>query len=545
MINEESFGERKARERAERKRQIRKEKELKALERAMNEYKNGKKDNQPKEKPIPKVEWLPKIEPKPLSDTFDIDWEDNLTVTASDDLFKRIMNGEDINAQILKMPPGTGKTAVIIRTLGLLQESDFGVTKDKDEPLNIALVLPPNVYKQGSWLTTIGSYNYHHRDNQLNLSLYTTRDKFTNLLAHPKGFVKFINEYNFAKSKRSIVVIDEIHGYKNPVSKRSKQLQRLPNTVYRLGLSGTPLTNDEIIDGSSYLVMSGLYSSKTNFLKMHGLTHMFDDYKRLIVYDRNTMKVNPNLYEKYPQFLSELGQVIFTPEIVRNIQPEDVGMPTLHEKTIQLDFSKQMSDNLTSLKKAYQKKMFDTYTDVYMEIVKYIHEDVDRLDKLVELVKDERVKQPLIFYKNTVVLDVIVERFKQEGIPIRIINSEHKYEEVDKEDLSPIIIQYYSGSEAIEFKHSNTTIMYQHQPSTSVLEQARKRNVRRNMFHDEDITLYYIVADNFIDQAFYSRPLLRERVNEDTGQLLNKIDTYGYSESEIEEEIVKSLLDNY
>ena len=93
MVNEESFGERKARERAERKRQIRKEKELKALERAMNEYKNGKKDKQTKEKPIPKVEWLPKIEPKPLSDTFDIDWEDNLTVTASDDLFKRIING--------------------------------------------------------------------------------------------------------------------------------------------------------------------------------------------------------------------------------------------------------------------------------------------------------------------------------------------------------------------------------------------------------------------------------------------------------------------
>ena len=56
---------------------------------------------------------------------------------------------------------------------------------------------------------------------------------------------------------KGIVVIDEVHGFKNPVSKRSKQLQKL-GELHKIGVTATPLTNNRILDMSSYLIMGSI-----------------------------------------------------------------------------------------------------------------------------------------------------------------------------------------------------------------------------------------------------------------------------------------------
>lgn len=518
-----NYGIEAAKRRAEEKKErekIKQEKELKRALKAANQNAKGKSNM----KKLPNIDWQPKLPPK--KGKYGINWLDSLTVSASNGLLDRVQSKQS-SLQLLKMPPGTGKTAVIVRTLGELQ-------RQMSEPLEFALVLPPNVYQQKSWHGTIQNYNFHHKDNQLKPTLITTLDKFSNLLAHPLGLMTLKNEYGFGQ-KKCILVMDELHNYKNPVSKRSKMLQKLPPTVYKLGLTGTPLTNDEVLDGSSYLIMGGYYRNKSDFIYSNQLQYTYDQYYNLQIYDENK-RVLTGRFPKYPQFLIDYSDIVFTPEQVRNIKPSDIGMPDRIESVLMLPYNQLLNDDLLSLQKAHKDKMFDSYTDLYMEIVRRLHTDSERLDMLMEIINDKKHQQPLIFYSHKLVRDAIVERFKAEGVPVRIIDGDegHTLSNIDKDDLSPILLQYQSGSEAIEFKKSNTTVMFEHQPSASVLEQARNRNVRRNMEHDDDIQLYYIVADTRIDQAYYSLPLLREQSNNKTDSITQKINEINNEEELID-----------
>lgn len=424
-----------------------------------------------------------------------IDWDEKSTTEHSTQMS---IHFDKIKMQLLVMPPGTGKTAVVIKTLGLLQAHN-------QRKLKFVIAAPTNVVDGLGWHRTIKSWNDDHPDNQLDPILITSIDKFANICQNIKSFTKLLKETDLMGA---YFVGDEYHKYKNPVSKRSKQLQKLEH-FNKIGLSATPLTNDIIMDGMSYLIHAGYYKNKTDFMRKSGLENHKGRFGEITVYNQDG-SVNTEMWPYYNTMKQQLSEIMYRPKI--NIA--DYDMPGVEKHINQLDYNEKLYEDMRSLAYANRQRMFASPIDYAMEAIDRIHRDPQRLEELMKIIKDKDVKQPLIFYHNVCVKDAIVEELEKNNITnYQIISGENNFRDVDIERDAPMLVQYQSGSEGIEMKFSNTSIFYQNQRSYAILEQARGRNVRRGMTHD--INHYYLIADNEVDQEVYEISQMRDgRANE-------------------------------
>lgn len=389
--------------------------------------------------------------------------------------------------QLLQLPTGTGKTAIAVELLGL-EQARLG------KKLPFIVVASRAIMDRGSWQRTIKSWNAAHPDTILEPVMLETFDRFANILDDRRTLVQTLK----LMGKDGIVVLDEVHNYKNPMSKRSKKLRRLKQ-LRRVGLTATPFTNDSVMDGCSYLIMNGMYNSKSKFIQGHNLEHLIGMHGELLIYDPDTHRISQDRWPSYQRFVDELSQVIYSPDI----DMSDITMPTVNSRLIQLPNDIVLTANLYSLRDAFRVGAFDSATEYTLEIVKAIGESKVRLNALIELLKQPGAIQPLVFYWNTDVLAAIESRLQSEGISYQIISGAHSAAEVDFDRDDPILVQYQAGSEGIEMPRSNLTIFYQNQNSASRLEQAKGRNVRRGNSHR--VSQYSLVSDCRFDQIVFER----------------------------------------
>ena len=186
-------------------------------------------------------------------------------------------------------------------------------------------------------------------------------------------------------------------------------------------------------------------------------------------------------------------------------------MPDVETTLHSLQFDDRLHEDMKSLARAYQKRMFDSMTDYRMSMIERINSDENRLNFLIDIVRSDEVVQPLVFYTHNVVKDAIIKRFEKEGISYQIVSGGNDFGAVDLNSDDPILVQYQSGSEGIEMKHSNTSIFYENQSSYRVLEQSRGRNRRRGMTHA--ITHHHIVSPVMFDIEIFQRVNLREEIS--------------------------------
>ena len=448
---------------------------------------------------VPELEWFPlqtlKSDPMP-----GIVWENNENIVEA--FAERI---QENMFQILRMPTGVGKTSIIVHTIAMLQ-------KLNGEPQPFIVVMPRAVKQKRGWARTIQAWNLAHPENRVEPLMFETPDRFANICKNDKSLVQLVK----GMPRNTIIVIDEVHGYKNPTSKRAKTLLRLKK-FKKIGLSATPLTNDVIKDAISYLVQAGLYTSKTNFQNVSGLNKLLGMYNEYLVYNEDGT-VNTQLWPYYNTMIKQLNDVIFAPEF----EVSSIDMPEVKKHVVQLDFDKRLESQIESIFEANKKGAFDSAIDVMMCIIETLGNSEVRLDKLVELIRKPGVVQPLVFYWHNVTLDALMARLDDEGIKYAVINGESNLERVNFNKDQVLLIQYQAGSEGIEMKKSNTTIFYQNQYSFARFEQAEGRNVRRGMSHD--VTQYSIVAHHKTDVKIFETLMNRKQVSEETlAQMIVKI----------------------
>lgn len=442
---------------------------------------------------------------------YEVDWNDDVTETHSKYLSDTF---DHKSAQLLVLPTGVGKTAVAVRTLGEMQEK----LQKKQEFIVLA---SRAIIDKGNWQRYINTWNRDHPGNKLDPYLVDTFDRFASICANGNNLKEMIENVR----NDCVIVIDEVHNYKNPVSKRSRQMQKL-NFMTKLGLTATPITNDAIMDGASYLILGGKYRNKSHFMTETGLAGLVGERGRLLVYDEKTGQIRDWMWPYYGTFKKQLGELIYRP----SIDTKDLDMPDVTNHIIQLEMNDDLEADIRSLGNAYNARMFDSVTDLMMAIVERVHEDEERLDHLMRIIKDESVRQPLIFYYNIAVRDRIADRFQNEGIEYQEVSGSSSFKNVDTKKNTPILMQYVSGSEGIELKESNTSVFYQNQASYSVLTQAKGRNVRRGMTHGVDH--YYLISPVYYDQTLYERVQNREEVS---NKMLEEItlETIGKSKSKV------------
>ena len=422
-----------------------------------------------------------------------IDWSNSDSLVHAEALAKGLAKNR---MQLLSLPTGAGKTAIAVSMLGLMQENS-------DEQLQFIVLCPSAVKNKHGWHETISSWNRAHPGNVLRPYMIESFDRFSNILAHPSTLKTVIA----GMSKNGILVIDEVHGYKNPVSKRSKQLQKLP-MVKRLGMSATPIVNDIPMDGGSYLIMAGSFKNKTDYMKRTGLSERVGGlYNTLQIYDSQN-RISEVLWPYYSTFKKQLADIIYRPDI----DLSTLDMPEVIADLHQLPASDQLDGDLRSLARAYKKRMFDSATEFTLAVLERINSDPARLEWLIKTVSDENSVQPLVFYWHVKTGDLIETTLRDAGFHPQRISGSHRIESVDFSSKEPILVQYQSGSEGIEMKTSNMTIFYENQSSFAKLSQARGRNVRRGM--DHRVVQHFVVADTPTDRRIFDTVQLREEMSD-------------------------------
>ena len=423
----------------------------------------------------------------------DYDWGGSTDANAQS-LIDRFDTGES-RMQLLKMPAGYGKTSTTVATLGKMQE-EFA------RELPFVVLASPAIVKSNNWQKTIAEWNVSHPDNKLRPAVIETYTRFSNILHDPKGLKEFIS----LVGSECVIVIDEVHNYKNPTSKRSKMLQKV-SSFKKIGLSATPLTNNHVLDGASYLIMGGFYANKSRFMTETGLDKRLDQNFGLAIYDPDTRRVDEGIWPAYSDFKDQLSKVIFAP----SVESVDSDMPNVTSHLIQIDSSEELHYDILSLGKAYRARMFDTATEFMNAVSDRVFTDENRLNALDEILDGADVRQPLIFYQHNAVRDAIAERITSQGGSYQELSGQSSIDSIDHDSDDPILIQYQAGAAGVEFKNSNTSVFYENQYSYINFTQAQGRNVRRGM--STQISHYFIVADELFDSEIFDRVRSHEEVS--------------------------------
>lgn len=473
-----------------------KEKELAKIEK----MKKGQSNSKPRKQSAPQLDIYPDISSKKCRD---IDWDNSEMVGCSNELLKRFEDNHKL--QIINLDTGFGKTALAIH---------YAATHLSRYPNAKIIIVAPRAVKDGlGWHETLYSYNQSH---QIKIKPYMieTPDRFSSILDNSETFKKVIKELD----KDSLIILDEVHNYKTPTSKRSKKLQKIPN-IKKLGLTATAISNNMVLDGCSYLVMDGQYKNKTDFFRQSDLNRRIGFWNELLVYNEDG-ELDSHLWPYAETFKSQLAKVLFKP----NVNPENFIMPEVDSKVITLKPTKELLSDLKSLQKAYLDRAFDSAGDFTNAVVFRINSDQQKLDELIKLVKKKNVFQPLIFYHNTAVMEEIAKRLKESEINYQLVSGDSPISNVDKNSSDPILIQYQAGAEGIEFADSNTTIFYQNQYSFIKLKQAKGRNVRRG--RDHKVTHYYFKTSSTPDSLIFEKVDNLFELNE--GFVNELIENYNY-----------------
>lgn len=454
-----------------------------------NKKSKVKKKISKKPRKTPEIAYNP-LEGVKLDKKF-INWKNDSTVKVGVNLAKEL---EDKSFKLLQMVTGSGKTAACVYALGEIQ---------KKNPKASFIILASKAIVQGlGWQKTILEYNEAFPNNKIIPYTIDTYDRFANITQNANSFKTLMSDN---KGKNLYIVMDEVHSYKNPTSKRHKQMQKLP-FAKKIGLSATPLTNDILMDSSAYLIFAGYFRNKTDFVNSTGLKDKIGMFGKFLIYDKGG-KIDPHKWEYYDIFKKQMANVIYKP----NVKISNLDLPDVYENYIWIDANDSLDSDLKSLVRAYNKRAFDSVTDYLFEVYKRVYTDESRLDEMLKIIDNKDVMQPLIFYQNVDVGLALRQKLEEKGFKVGEVSGQSDITSIDFNKDYPILVQYQSGASGIEFKKSNTSIFYQNQPSYTNLVQARGRNKRRGMLHD--VNHYYLVAENYFDQNLYERVSNMEELN--------------------------------
>lgn len=450
----------------------------------------------------PKLNWNPMENNLIKMPEFELDWEDTITTPIATNLSNLFVNHPGIvgpgNTQILNLGTGIGKTAIAIKTVGLMQQ-------EKKVKIPLMIVTTKNVCSELNWESTILSWNVNHPENTIEPILVTTSDKITMIGKHAKT----LKDVTKALGSNGMLIVDEVHYFRNPASQRSKQLHKF-KAFTKLGLTATLIGNDPIYNIASYLIMANYYNSKNDFSVQMDLKNprFLMDYGKLNIY-KNDGTIDSDRWPQYHDMMREFATILVSPKIDTTY----LNMPKVNVHMHQLPFDVDTYLDVLSLKVEWDKRNFPTEQSYRMAILERIGNESNRMNKLLEIVSDESVIQPLIYYEHDNVRDAIFEVFNKHNISYQQINGAHEFKDIDKTSHVPIVIQYKSGGEGVSLKLSNCTIFYENQYACIPLEQARGRNKRRNSLN-KFVDHHYIVSEHGIDKEIFTRVSNGENLSE-------------------------------
>ena len=288
-----------------------------------------------------------------------------------------------------------------------------------------------------------------------------------------------------------MVVLDESHYIKNRSAKRTKACFKLGlGAKYRYILTGTPITNGDLSNIYSQFtflqpyrnrqwIHSRIFGTWTNFCdKFCILNQWFQPY-RFINVDKLQDIINENSYRVTKDEALDLPDVlpdkIFTIEL-KGKSKKKYDELIKHSTVMKYEY---VADNsLARMSKLRQ--ISSGFLIMDDEVIDLNQEKIKTLRDYLENYPDEKL---VIFYEFNESFKRIRELLKKMKIEHIYLNSKQKDKGVwkdfqSKDEVKVAICQYRSANAGIDLYKASTTIFYEPNLSSNVLEQARGRTHR-------------------------------------------------------------------
>lgn len=521
---------------------------------------------------------------------------------------------QDNQFSILSMGTGHGKTAISIHTAGMYANQ---LECTPDDPLNVVVIAPRTKVDEEAWDRTFEQYYHHGEYGKIiqhtysttfdQLSVYAKNDKTHNkeyqfqakqknkkilkqmmkeakekgeALSKEQAIKRLKKTSDYVKwqdlrdekislkrdviplfqNKKTLLIIDEVHNYKNPTTQRGKHLVKLLPFTKTLGATATPMANGIVKDGMGYLVYNEYYTSKTDCMDAHVPYHFRDRYYQPDVYLPDG-RIDDRRFQQLDVYKKRLDETIFMPDV-----PMDFELPDTTTVTRPYQLDDSTSAKIKGHVSDYNKRKYENYMQFLSDVRQCIAQDVEHLREMIRiLMHHQKTKtglvQPLIFYTTNAelgddpkqlyldkvanlnqkltkqeqkkVYQDILSNMENKGIlwalakmkyDYAIVNGQHSIKDVDVSNKNQaIVLQYRAGSAGIEFKQSNVTIFYGLNYSWQDTEQAMGRNVRRGQSHH--VNHYFIVSNSPHDTIVWNslenkREFSEEAMEEFANQLV-------------------------
>lgn len=295
----------------------------------------------------------------------------------------------------------------------------------------------------------------------------------------------------FAETNATII-FDECHFICNATAKRSKAAIKVAQSVNQwIGLSATALPNGWR-SAETYAVLTGLVRNKTAFVNRFVLIDRSRGFPLILGY-----REKPTLEQWWSHISKPLKR-----EGDQHLPSQSIGLTPAMSASATRIYEKALNKRLYTVNG--EDEMLDNPSKLFVTLRQIPNPArIDALENVIEGT-DEHV---VVFYnfnsERTAILELLATNFKDRTV---YEQSGHKSELPAREDWGKLkpsvtIVQYQSGSQAIELTYASVTVYLSPPTSYANYEQSKGRT-RRN--GQEKTTLFYhIAAEGSLDRHIW------------------------------------------
>lgn len=319
-----------------------------------------------------------------------------------------------------------------------------------------------------------------------------------------------------------IIIWDELHKLKNPTAKRAKLAAKLADlSVYRLGLTGTPVLNQALDLYSQYRALDCGKTFGKNFFT----------FRQRFFYDKNAGMPRGSYFPDWhpkPSCYEEIKQLISKSSMVAK-KAECLDLPPLIKKKVFIDLSPEQKRMYTQMKKdfiAYLQGQQAAVANIAItkalrlqQIVSgfvkleddttHVFKDNPRKDALKELLENMHAQHKIIvwavFRDNYRDIRDVCDALKIKYVEVHgDVGNKDKYNNVDLFNNDPTVRVLLghpgSGGIGINLVSSDISIFYSRNFSLEQDLQAEARNYRGGSERHEKVTRIDLVTKETIDE---------------------------------------------
>jgi superfamily II DNA or RNA helicase len=342
----------------------------------------------------------------------------------------------------------------------------------QNEPLLI--ICPPAKKKSGEWEEEIETVENHE-----------------GITIDYKIIASSMLSKQWNQGRGYFVIFDEAHYFKNPTSQRGKAAYKLTKVATNYVLL-TATAGEKWDDFINYFMMAGFYKNKTQFLKRHAI------YKDMYLGNR-TIKVIDSF--RHEDELFDYWRRISISKPTEFF----VDLPNTHDQDIKFKASKQYrkaeKDRVITIDG--QEVILDTQMKL-LTTLRYLTNQKDKLNYL-KMILESSDENVVVFYNFRREANDIKELVSKLGKTLYEVNGQG-YDlpsQSERPHLSDTVtlVQYQSGSEAIQLKYASIVVYYTPTYSYTLYEQSKGRTVRHG--GQAHITFYNFKTQGTIETAVW------------------------------------------